>query len=183
MKTRLCRCGAIISVDDDVSDDILNLRWHCNDQKGMVQCLVNQRHVSTVIFLVHQVMPHAAPVGFEWDHKDYNKHNNLRSNLRLATRSQNMANRPAPKQNSSGYKGVRWHNRRSKWQARITVNYKEIHLGYFDNIEEAAVAYNNAAMKFFGEFAYLNVLPWPNSVFQGPPKQSDIPLPMMQITP
>jgi hypothetical protein len=42
------------------------------------------------------------------------------------------------------------------WRARICVNYKEIGLGFFSTPQEAAKAYNDAALKYFGEFAYLN---------------------------
>lgn len=181
MKTKLCRCGAVITVPDSLDEAVFNLPWNCNNEKGMVQCLIYPG--PDVVFLVHYVASYETPPGLEWDHIDRNKHNNVPDNLRLATRSQNMANRPKNKNNSSGYKGVRWVNRPTPWQARITVDYKEVHLGSFNNIEQAAVAYNDAALKYFGEFACLNVLPWPNSIFQGPPKQSDIPLPMMQITP
>lgn len=57
---------------------------------------------------------------------------------------------------SSLYRGVHWYKSRSKWQASITVNYKQIKLGYFDSEMEAAEAYNNAATLYLGENAVLN---------------------------
>lgn len=89
------------------------------------------------------------------DHIDRNGLNNRRSNLRLATRSQNMANMGRPKRNTSGFKGVGWHRERSKWQAYIRVHGKLIHLGRFAEKEQAAEAYAVAASKHFGEFARL----------------------------
>lgn len=81
--------------------------------------------------------------------------------LRLATQQENTRNRKKQqfrlkKQCSSKYKGVCWHNTRKKWQAQIVVNYKNIYLGAFNSEVDAAIAYNNAAISYFGEFAILN---------------------------
>ena len=82
--------------------------------------------------------------------------NNRRSNLRLATPSQNMQNSRIPSNNSSGFKGAFWHKRERKWQAQIKLNGKKKHLDYFDTVEEAAAAYDKAAIELFGEFARPN---------------------------
>jgi hypothetical protein len=55
--------------------------------------------------------------------------------------------------NTSGYKGVCWNKKNSKWLARIRINNKRIYLGYFDNIFDADAAYKLAAIKFHGEYA------------------------------
>ena len=90
------------------------------------------------------------------DHIDRNKLNNCRSNLRSATAGQNNCNHGKRKDNTSGYIGVYWFKRRKKWHAYIQVNRERKHLGYFDDIEDAARAYNKAALKHRGEFAVLN---------------------------
>lgn len=92
------------------------------------------------------------------DYKDQNGLNNQRCNLREATRSQNGANQKLRITNTSGYKGVCWSKLGKKWVARICINYKIISLGYFINIKDAARAYNKAALKYFGEFAVLNII-------------------------
>ncbi len=92
------------------------------------------------------------PVG-DVDHIDCDKANNRWSNLREATRSQNLANRGATQKNSHGNKGLVWDARRRKWRAVIVVNYRRHYLGIFDDIEEAKGAYWNAAQQHFGEFA------------------------------
>ena len=87
------------------------------------------------------------------DHKDGNRANNRFDNLREATNAQNMANRPVQKNNACGVKGVCWANRRNKWRAQIHVKSKNIFLGHFDSIEDAASAYAMASEKLHGEFS------------------------------
>lgn len=88
------------------------------------------------------------------DHKDTNPLNCRKSNLRLATNSENLANRGKPKNNTSGYKGVyKSHNRLNPYRAQITVKGRSVKLGYFDTLEAAYAAYISAANKYFGEFA------------------------------
>jgi hypothetical protein len=59
---------------------------------------------------------------------------------------------------TSDYVGVCWDKSRNKWIASINVRYKSIHLGRFKIEEEAARAYNEAALKYFGESANLNII-------------------------
>lgn len=81
---------------------------------------------------------------------------NRRSNLRLATRAQNQQNQGLDVTNTSGYKGIYWHQHNKSWKASIRQNGKRISLGYFATPEEAARAYDKAAKELHGEFAYLN---------------------------
>ena len=89
------------------------------------------------------------------DHINRDKLDNRKVNLRPCTHAENQRNRPVCKNNTSGYKGVRKHIR-GYWESRIKVNGKEIHIGRYSDIKEAARAYNAVAKKHFGEFAYLN---------------------------
>lgn len=92
------------------------------------------------------------------DHEDHNGLNNQRDNLRVATRSQNNANKKAI--GVSIYLGVFYNKQcvNKPWYSRIRKNKKTRHLGYFANEMEAAIAYNNAAIKIHGEFANLNAI-------------------------
>lgn len=95
---------------------------------------------------------------YEIDHENRNRNDNRISNLRLVVRNQNSANASIPSHNTSGYKGVYWNKRKKKWRAFIKVDGEQKHLGYFECKNEAAIAYNNAASFYFGEYANLNVI-------------------------
>jgi hypothetical protein len=101
------------------------------------------------------VYMHAQIMGFpdsEIDHRDRNGLNNQRNNLRLATRQQQAANSEWKRPN--GYRGI-W-KKGNRWIARITVDLKGRYLGSFKTGEEAAAAYDAAALAAFGEFSVLN---------------------------
>ena len=88
------------------------------------------------------------------DHKDGNRLNNQRGNLRAATFIENGQNHGKNKNNTSGYKGVSWDKQKEKWSARIGVNKKYVFLGCYDTKEAASFAYQLAAKKYHGEYAY-----------------------------
>jgi len=90
------------------------------------------------------------------DHVNGDKLDNRKSNLRLCTHSENLSNRGIQSNNTSGYKGVTWHKSRNKWRAFIIKDRLNIHLGYYTNEREAAIAYNKAALHYHKEFALLN---------------------------
>lgn len=92
------------------------------------------------------------PDGFDIDHIDGDGRNNRITNLRLATRSQNGANRRLQVNNASGMKGVSFYRKTKKWKAQISVRGHVKSIGYFKTIEEAAAAYRAAASEHFGEF-------------------------------
>lgn len=89
----------------------------------------------------------------EIDHINCDKTDNRISNLRLATASENARNRPTYSNNSSGFKGVSWNRQAMKWTAGIRLDGKRKHLGYFDGVEDAALAYAEAAAMHYGSFA------------------------------
>ena len=87
------------------------------------------------------------------DHIDGDKCNNKIKNLRIANRSQNVANTKVRINSTSGLKCVCWNIGNKKYQARIRVDGASVHLGYFDCPAAASFAYQIAADIHFGEFA------------------------------
>jgi hypothetical protein len=86
------------------------------------------------------------------DHKNMDRSDNRFGNLREATKAENMQNRGAPSNNSSGHKGVSFNRALKKWHAYIGKG-RRIHLGYFTDIRDAQAAYLNAANDLHEDFA------------------------------
>lgn len=95
------------------------------------------------------------PFGMEIDHRDGNKLNNQKCNLRICTPTQNKRNIKKQSNNKAGYKGVSYFGNKYI-RATISINRKQIHLGFFPDLITAAKAYDKKAKELFGEFAYLN---------------------------
>jgi len=118
---------------------------------------ITAKHKGKSIFL-HRIII-GAKRGEVVDHINGDIFDNRKSNLRICTQCQNSRN---ARKNRSGvtsiYKGVSWKPINNKFRAQIQVDRRNIHLGYFYDQTEAALAYNAAAIKYFGEFARLNII-------------------------
>jgi len=91
------------------------------------------------------------------DHINGHSLDNRATNLRPATVSQNLCNRPKTKAKTrSKYKGLEWDKIQRKWKARIQCNGRKIYLGSFSKEIDAAMAYDKKAKALFGQFAHLN---------------------------
>jgi hypothetical protein len=110
--------------------------------------------------LFHRLILDVTDTKIDIDHRDHNGLNNQKNNLRVCTRKENTQNKRKIKSQSSKYKGVYFvknpNYHLNPWRARIYANGKRIHLGMFSTENEAALAYNEASLKYFGEFAVLN---------------------------
>lgn len=90
------------------------------------------------------------------DHKNLNKLDFRKTELRICTPIQNQANLPKHKNSTSKFKGVYWHSCRRRWMARIHFKGITYYLGSFVFPENAAKAYDKKAKEFSGDFARIN---------------------------
>ncbi len=161
MKEIRLKGGEIVLVDDDVFEWASKLKWYLNKTKrnriGYAITHVWRNGKRTSGYL-HRMIVEVAP-GMQVDHVNQNSLDNRRENLRPASVIQNMKNFPKRNGTASRFKGVTWHRHMKRWQAKIGSGNRRIHLGSYLTEEEAAAAYNEAAMKFHGEFAGLNEVP------------------------
>lgn len=142
--------GREILVDKIDYDAVSQYKWHYCAGYARRQVRVGPYKQRGV--LMHREIMNA-PSGTEVDHINGDGLDNRRENLRLATRSQNCANKEVYS-SKSGYRGV--HKSWNRWSSAIKHNGNRYDLGRFDTPEDAARAYNEAAKKYHGEFARLN---------------------------
>lgn len=147
--------GKYASIDDEFYELVSSKSWRVK-KEGYVISTFRENGKSKTVYLHRLIM--CNPKGFEVDHIDNNKLNNCKSNLRVCSRHENAANKPITFKNTSGYKGVYLHTKAKRWVARIQFKNKMHHLGMFQDAKEAAKTYNNAALRYFGEFARLNLI-------------------------
>lgn len=157
MKTIELTQGKIAIVDDEDFAYLAQFKWfaHFDGTNWYAQRNSPYKNGKRTVIHMHRVVL-GAPDELEVDHRDGDGLNNRRLNLRLATHAKNKCNARIQHNSSSGYKGVSWHKKTQRWQARITSNGTLIHLGVFDSPLDAANAYDEAALRYHGEYARLN---------------------------
>lgn len=146
MKSELDRIKDVLSYDRDTGD----FTWVIDRgryKKGTLagyktKCGYLRVQVFKVNILLHRLA--WAYINGCWpeneiDHINLNKSDNRIENLRQSTRGENERNKTKYVTNKSGYKGVSWKKRANKWVAQIQIDYKKIHIGYFDDPKTACV--------------------------------------------
>ena len=136
---KLVRKDLFALVDDADFEELSKYKWyfHSSGYATRVQYLGGGRKNQKLItILMHRVINNT-PDDMQTDHINRNKLDNRKKNLRTVTTQQNQRNTNLSKNNTSGYIGVYLNKRVNKWMAYIWVNYKQIHLGYFKDIEDA----------------------------------------------
>lgn len=149
--------GKVALVDDDDFEWLSKFQWYTGRRPlagGFAYYAVRSDRAK--ILMHRQILGCSEEV--KADHIDSNGLNNQRFNLRIATDAENCRNK-SWHPHSSKFKGVTWNQRRGYWYSSIKVDYKAIHLGCFHDETDAAIAYNNAALIQFGDFAKLNPIP------------------------
>lgn len=150
--------GYFTTIDDEDYERVSQYKWYA----GVTRCRVYaQRGVSirvngkqrVVIILMHRFIMNAAS-DIDVDHKNLDTLDNKKENLRFATQSQNNGNNPLRQDSTTGFKGVT--KAKNRYRARIGKDNKRIGLGFYLTAEDAARAYDKAAITLFGEFARTN---------------------------
>jgi hypothetical protein len=135
-------------VDDEDFNRLNTYRWHIHSAGYAVRNHRGADGVRTSRLLHHEVLR----VNTEVDHKNGNKLDNRKENLRVCTHSKNGANCKITQRNTSGFKGVSFEKSTGRWKAYLSTKT----LGRFDTAEEAARAYDRVALLAYEEFAILN---------------------------
>jgi len=142
-------------VSDEDYDLVSKHKW-CYHSDGYAHSRIKWNGKHRMILMHRLILDIVDTPELHVDHKDMDGLNNTRDNIRACTRSQNFANQRSYKGSKCKYKGVFKRMNYDKWRARLRLNGKQIHLGDYSTPEEAAIAYNKGALKYFGEFARLN---------------------------
>lgn len=135
------------SVRVAVGDVAGTLSRQSGGKRNVIQICIDKR-----LYLAHRLAwyyMHGAWPELDLDHRDRNSLNNAISNLRCATRKQNMENTGVQSNNTSGFKGVTQSKTTLKWVAHIQHQGRQIHIGVFPTPEEASAAYEAMRNKLF----------------------------------
>ena len=148
-EVKLSNSGQVALIDDDDFAEVSRYTWRLEHDYA-----VSGKNSLPMSYVVMG----EPPPGLLWDHKDRCRLHNWKENFRLATKALNVVNSGIRSNNVSGLRGVRMatHNLKNPWASQVTKDGKVKHLGYFATKEQAALAYNRAAKRLFGEFAYQN---------------------------
>jgi len=98
-----------------------------------------------IFFIVNGFWP------YQVDHKNGIRWDNHPDNLRAATHAQNCMNRAT--RAKSGVKGCYWNELRKKWMVQVSIDGKRKTIGYFHSLDDAKIAFENASLESYGEFA------------------------------
>lgn len=145
--------GQVAIANADDLELLSKFNWCCSSGYAVtnIQLLNGKRK----LLQMHRLLLNP-PEDLQIDHIDGNRLNNCRENLRICSHAENQRNRSRNSTNTSGFKGVSWDKQRERFRASIKFNDKQKHLGYFDDPQEAAAAYDAAAIELHKDFACTN---------------------------
>lgn len=148
--------GLVTLVDEEDYAALSAYRWQAwSDRRGHIYATRTAQKNKRRTFLSMGRVIMSPPPGLQVDHINGDTLDNRRINLRVCTKGENRRNSKGC--GASGFKGVTRPGRTPKaWLAQIQAADRVIRLGRFVTKEEAARAYDSAAKRYFGEFAWLN---------------------------
>lgn len=153
--------GKVAIVDDEDFERVSRHKWLASRGARTWYAHATEMQVvdgskKRVTLAMHRIVLSPLP----WqivDHVNHDGLDNRRQNLRTCFKGENIANAPKKRTPySSKFKGVNWKKQQQRWVAQITAGRRVIHLGLYATEEDAAKAYDRAAIQYFGEFACLN---------------------------
>ena len=138
------RAYALVDAAD--ADFVNQWRW-CMDKDGYA-IRIQWDGIHSQEFRLHrELLGLTRGDGLEVDHRDRDRLNNRRQNLRVLPKGRNQQNTTSAKGTSSQYRGVHWNKRRQKWRAALTTNGRYMHLGSFTSELQAAEAVKAARLR------------------------------------
>lgn len=154
--------GQYAIVDDADYEELSKYKWYAQKRNSgnfyAARTFFGENNKRYEVYMSRQILGLEKGDLRQADHQNHNTLDNSRINLRVCTQQENLMNQESALNTTSRFKGVHWYKRSKKWRAQIVINKKVKHLGYFIYEKLAALAYNEAAKKYFGEFANLNLI-------------------------
>jgi hypothetical protein len=149
--------GKVAIIDDEDYELVMSMRWRLFKDHGNLYAKANLKlpNGKKTTIRMHRLILNA-PEGLMVDHKNGDGLNNQKNNIRLVEQWQNACNQGIRKSNRTGFKGIVVAQNGKSYYAVITANKTVTKLGKFKTLEDAARAYDNAAVSLHGEFARLN---------------------------
>jgi hypothetical protein len=139
-----------VSIDD--LERVSKYTWYLDGEHEYIATHINGKKVYLHRFIM------CAVKGQLIDHIDRVRANNVRTNLRVATKDINSINSKVHSSNTSGVRGVTWSKNSKKWFSQIMVRGKTKSLGYYHNFDDAVAARRKGELKYFGENSPLEVI-------------------------
>lgn len=154
------------TIINDIDQDLTKIKWYItcsHNNRNLYAARMSPNHGKTILIhrvILERMLGRPLSKGEQVDHINHDGLDNRRENLRLTTIQENNHNQQIHKNfnKTSIYKGVSWHKKNKIWVCYIRFQGKRIHIGCFKDELQAAVSYNKNAVKYFGEYACLNII-------------------------